>query len=1139
MIMKQIDDTIQLSATDLVGHLNCGHLTALDLQVATGALKKPENYDPLLEILRERGQRHEDAYIQHLRDAGHQLTKIEGVDVTDSTVDATLEAMRNGSEIIIQAALRHGRWSGRADVLRKVETPSDLGDFSYEIIDTKLARETKGGTVLQLCLYADLLDNAQGCAPEKVFVVAPWSDYQPQEFRFADYAAYFRRVKAAAENALQLPDDQVEYPDPKSHCDVCRWEQQCEKRRRADDHLCLVAGISKNQISELQANGFGTAKTLADMPSPMPFQPQRGAPASFERVRAQAAIQVSAREAGERKFEFLDVVPEFGFAALPEPSAGDVFFDIESDQFVGEQGLEYLFGYSYIDDDGVEQYEQGWAFDRASEKACFERFVDFVTARRVNHPDMHIYHFGGYEAGALKRLMGRYATREEKVDNLLRGKVLVDLLTVTKHAIRASVESYSLKKLEPFCGYERKVSLRDANMALTRVTAGLELDDIPSIDAGTKSIVAAYNADDCFATKSLRDWLEDLRASIVAEGTEIPRPEPGQDGPSEELSEQQKRVLALIEQLTNDIPVDAKERSPEQQARWILAYVLDWHRRENKAVWWEKFRLQALSNIELLEEKAGIGRLQLIDVVETSKTGIPTHRYKFDAQDTVIRGDEGLHNVGGDKVGTAVTVSSENLTIDIKKSKATADVHPEAVFAHKFIDPKEQATSLFRLGEYVAEHGIEGDGPYKSARDLLLRSPMDIGGEPFQADGEGTLDAALRVAGKMNGGVLPIQGPPGTGKSFTGARMICELVRQGKKVGITANSHKVIRNLVDKVIEAAPKMGVDLTCIQKPEQGNKEPDGPNLIFAKNNDGVLGKLASGEAQIAGATHFFWAREDTFEAVDVLVVDEAGQMSLANVLAVSQAAQTVIMLGDPQQLEQPTQGTHPDGTGVSALDHLLGGRQTIEPSQGLFLGATYRLNPDICAFNSELFYESKLNAVEGCEQQLVQTESVASGAGLRFLPVAHSGNTSSSIEEAEMVRSLVEDILDQGAAWTDRDGVTKPITLEDILIIAPYNAQVIEIQKRLPTARVGTVDKFQGQEAPIAIYSMATSSHADAPRGMEFLYSGNRFNVAISRAQCLAVLVASPQVFEADCQTPRQMQLINAFCRYLEISQELGI
>lgn len=1137
--MRNIDGNIQLSATDLVGHLNCGHLTALDVQVAKGALKKPDHYDPLLEILRERGQRHEDAYIQHLQNQGHQVTEIAGVDITDSTIDATLEAMRNGSEIIIQASLRDGRWSGRADVLRRVPVPSNLGDYSYEIFDTKLARETKGGTVLQLCLYADLLAAMQGCAPEHIYVVAPWSDFEPQEFRFADYAAYFRRVKAAAESAVQSAEGEEEYPDPKSHCDVCRWEQQCQQRRRADDHLCLVAGISKNQISELQDNGYGSTQALADMPLPLAFKPQRGAPASFERVQAQAAIQVAARHSGENEFEFLNVVPEFGFAALPEPSQGDVFFDIESDQFVGEHGLEYLFGYSYTDGAGAEQYVQDWAFDRQGEKACFERFVNFVTERRVTFPDMHIYHFGGYESGALKRLMGRYATREDEVDNLLRGKVLVDLLTVTKHAIRASVESYSLKKLEPFCRYQRNTPLTEANMALTKVTAGLELDDIPSISEETKAVVASYNADDCFATSSLRDWLEELRATRVSGVYDIPRPEPGQDGPSEELSEQQQRVLALIETLTHDVPVDPEERSQEQQARWILAYILDWHRRENKAVWWEKFRLQDLSGLELLEEKAGIGRLQLVGEVETSKTGIPTHRYSFEAQDTDIRGDEGLHNVGGDKLGTAVMVSQEDQTIDIKKSKATADVHPEGAFAHKFIDPKEQAASLFRLGEYVAENGIEGDGAYKSARDLLLRNPVDIAGQPFQQDGEKNLTAALRVARLMDGGVLPVQGPPGTGKSFTGARMICELVKQGKTVGITANSHKVIRNLMNKVIEAAPEMGVDFLSIQKPEQGNKEADGAKLIFAKTNDNVLNALSSETAKVAGATHFFWAKQDAFEAVDVLVVDEAGQMSLANVLAVSQAAKTVILLGDPQQLEQPTQGTHPDGTGVSALDHLIGGQQTIEPEQGLFLGTTYRLHPEICAFNSELFYEGKLNSIEGCERQIIGSDSIISGSGMRYMPVSHTGNTSASIEEADAVKALVDNILEYGADWTDRNGVTKPVTIEEILIIAPYNAQVFEIQQRLPNANVGTVDKFQGQEAPITIYSMATSSHADAPRGMEFLYSANRFNVAISRAQCIAILIASPQVFEAECKTPRQMQLANAFCRYLELSEAISL
>lgn len=460
-------------------------------------------------------------------------------------------------------------------------------------------------------------------------------------------------------------------------------------------------------------------------------------------------------------------------------------------------------------------------------------------------------------------------------------------------------------------------------------------------------------------------------------------------------------------------------------------------------------------------------------------------------------------------------------------------------YSHKFIDPKEQAASLFRLGEHIADNGMDGNGDYMSARDMLLRAPMDAGGQPFQLDGESTLDAARRLTNIMSGGVLPIQGPPGTGKSFTGARMICELVKQGKTVGITANSHKVIRNLIDKVIEAAPECGTNFTCIQKPESGHQEKPSDCLIFAGNNDDVIGAMGNKTAQVAGATHFFWSREDAKDLVDVLVVDEAGQMSLANMLAVSQAARSVILLGDPQQLEQPTQGTHPDGTGVSALDHLIGGMQTITADQGLFLGTTYRLHPEICAFNSELFYEDKLMSVEGCEQQVITAEGQISGSGLRYVPVLHEGNTSASVEEAEAVKTLVSKILDSNTRWTDRDGIEREITLDDILIIAPYNAQVFEIQQRLPTARVGTVDKFQGQEAPIAIYSMASSSHADAPRGMDFLYSANRFNVAISRAKCLALLVASPHVFEPDCRTPRQMQLANAFCRYLELSSRVEI
>ena len=419
----------------------------------------------------------------------------------------------------------------------------------------------------------------------------------------------------------------------------------------------------------------------------------------------------------------------------------------------------------------------------------------------------------------------------------------------------------------------------------------------------------------------------------------------------------------------------------------------------------------------------------------------------------------------------------------------------------------------------------------------MLRELPNLNGSLIQEEGETPLEAALRVSNPLGEGVLPIQGPPGTGKSYTGARMICSLVQQGKKVGITANSHKVIMELINKVIEAVGEMEIDVSCIKKVNK--KEHDRPQLSFTTDNNSVFLSLSSGKAQVAGATSFLWSREEAQDTLDVLVIDEAAQMSLANVLAVASAAPTLILIGDPQQLEQPSQAAHPDGTDASAYVHILGAQQTISKDHGLFLETTRRLHPEICTFTSDLFYDEKLASFEGCDKQTINSKGVLNGSGLRFVPIDHAGNTSSSTEEAEEVKALVDRILADNTQWTNSEGVAEAITLDDILIIAPYNAQVFEIQQRLPNARVGTVDKFQGQEAPIAIYSMATSSHADAPRGMEFLYSANRFNVAISRARCMAILLASPKVFEAECRTPRQMQLANAFCRYLELSEVLVV
>ena len=1174
-MMKQ-GAALQLSASDLVGHLNCRHLTDLDFEAAHGRLERPHYHDPLLEILAERGERHEKDYLAHLAARGHSVVRIAGKGISQAQAEQTIAAMREGARVIAQATFLHGNWGGRADVLLRVETPSGLGPWSYEPVDTKLARETRGGTVLQLSLYADLLAKIQGVTPERMHVVVPGSGFEPQSYRTAAYAAYYRYVKQRLEQSIGRQGEEPTYPDPKDHCEICRWRVKCEVRRRGDDHLCLVAGISAMQIGELARHEVDTAAKLARVSMPLPWKPDRGAKQSYERVREQARVQVQGRETHTPVYETLPPAPGVGLCKLPAPSPGDVFFDLEGDPFVGDAGLEYLFGHVLADRDGKPAYTGEWAFTRDDEARAFKRFVDLAMERWDRHPDMHVYHYAPYEPAALKRLMGRYATREDEIDRMLRGGLFVDLYSIVRQGVRASVESYSIKKLEAFYGYERPVDLADARSALARMQGCLELDDRAGITADVTRVIADYNRDDCVSALRLRDWLEGIRAGLIAKGADIPRPVAESAAPSEKVDERQRKVWEVVERLTFEVPVDATARTPEQQARWVLAHTLDWHRREQKSVWWEFYRLADLPAEDLLDERHALSGLEFVAHAGGTARA-PVHRYGFPPQEVELRGDESLHTFGGEKFGTLEAISLEERTVDIKKRQDTATVHADAVFAHDSVNSDVMADALLRIGKYVSKYGLESGTSYRAARDVLMRRAPKVGGaggtkdewaldfvpsrdaKRGQAPGsanasagdtvlrkhaETPVQAAVRIGPLLDGGVLAIQGPPGAGKTFTAARMICALVQAKKKVGITANSHKVIRNLLNEVVKAADEQRLDVRCIQKVSEDHTETDVQGIAFSKSNEEVLAAIAGGGSgvrgggkHVAAGTAWLWSRQDAFESLDVLFVDEAAQMSLANVLAVSQACQSLVLLGDPQQLEQPMKGSHPEGTDVSALDHILAGKPTIGDQEGLFLEETWRLHPQICAFTSELFYESRLHSRAGLERLAVKSRGPVSGSGLRYVPVAHEGNQSSSPEEAERIRDLVKEILDSPSTWVDRDGTEKPVTLEDILIIAPYNAQVFELQERLPGARIGTVDKFQGQEAAIVIYSMTTSSHADAPRGMDFLYSLNRLNVATSRAKCVCVMVASPAVFEPECRTPDQMRMANAFCRYLETATPL--
>ena len=1153
--MRFVDSKLSVTPTDLSNFLSCRHRNALELSVADGARKRPVWNDPLTETLAELGKNHEAAYIETLKSQGRSIEDLSDVMNRELAVQRTEEAMKGGVDIIAQAGLANGDWFGRPDVLLKtLSRASKFGEWSYEPVDAKLARETRGGAILQLGVYCDLLSFAQGCAPEWFYVVGPGQggkEHDLRPYRFSEYAAYFRLMRAKMEETLDKPHEDLEQifeAEPVEHCSVCPWSQHCKEWWKSVDHLSLVAGLSRNQRRELSEQEVSTVAELSALQSPLPFKPQRGSIAGLERARDQARVQVASRGKSRPVYEFVaasgssESEEPTGLARLPAPSPGDIFFDLEGDPMAGDKVREYLFGLVTIEADGSEKYHCWWATNRHQERVGFEAVMDFISERLETYPDLHIYHYAPYEEAALKRLMGRYATRMDELDRLLRGKRLVDLYAVVRHGLRVGVERYSLKNLEPLYDLEREVELPKASRALALMEQALELGRVEQITPELKEVVRLYNRDDCVSTRRLRDWLEERRTELIQSGVDVERPEQPDDSPSEEIDERDQEVEALRSRLLDGVSEERDERSDEEQARYQLAYLLDWHRREEKAGWWEYFRLLSLADEEFLEERKALGGLAFSHVVETRKRS-QVQRYQYPPQEADVKAGDQPKKLDGVTFGKIVGHTPEDCFVEILVGPSRQTDRPDTLLFHTHVPTNAQKEALLALGYRTADAGGLNKITRGCQRALLLReTPRLIESRfspPIGTRKESVADYAARIVTKLDGTVLPIQGPPGAGKTYTGARMITAAVKAGLKVGITATSHKVINNLLQAVAREAESAGVKVNLGHKVSSSSSddETDG-EVTFFKDNGRALAALRAREVQVLGGTAWLWAREDFEASVDLLFVDEAGQVSLANTLAVAQCAASLVLLGDPQQLEQPSKGSHPDDVGISALQHILGEAETIPPDRGLFLSVTWRLHPSICAFTSELFYAGQLRSKEGLDRQAI-LGGAFEGSGLWLCEVEHDGNTSSSDEEAEEVVRIVTQLLSPGVRWRDQQGEERPMTPSDIRIVAPFNAHVNKIQERLRQAALddvptGTVDKFQGQEAPVSIYSMATSRPEDAPRGMEFLYSLNRLNVATSRARCAAIVVASPRLFEPECHTPEQMRWANALCRFREMA-----
>lgn len=1084
--MRMIGEKFLLSASDLMRFMGCQHATTLDLAYMRGADLKPRVDSEDAELLQKQGNAHEARHLESLRAAGNLVIEIPRKEL-EADAAATRSALEEGADVIFQGAFLSGSWGGWSDFLERVEVPSDLGPFSYEVTDTKLKRRPHPKHVLQLTLYSDLLAEVQGRAPDHAHVEL--GDGSRASFRLSDYAHYARGARQRLEAFVDQPS--ATRPIPCADCSLCRWADHCEAEWSQTDSLFNVANISRAQVKKLEAAGIHTLSDLATSDSDV-----RGlAEPTLEKLKAQARLQ-QARKSGEPAYELRPVEAGKGFDLLPEPQEGDLFYDIEGDPHF-EGGLEYLHGVWF--DGGFKAF---WAHDHKEEAVALGQLLEFFRERLAKYPNARIYHYAPYEITALRRLTAKYGIGEAFLDRLLRERRFVDLFSVVRGGIVASEPNYSIKSMEAFYDLKREGEVKTAGGSVIAYEKWRETEDQAILDE-----IEDYNRLDCVSTELLRDWL----VSIRPQG---PWPVLGEDAAAKE-AEEDEDALALKTRLSKS------GLSEETQER--LFNLGQFHKREAKPAWWAIFDSLGRDVDELVEDLDALGGLVATGPAVPIKRS-EARTYSYPPQETKLRKGKTATIPAPDGF---VSVNIEDLDrvrrrITLKAGKAKAHFLADTLTLHpdKPIDSKVISGALRDVIEDQC-----GARQYRAVSDLLNRAAPRLG-----TPRDDILGGADAVAGTiaavhdMQEIALPIQGPPGTGKTHVSARAILSLIRAGHRVGVASNSHEAIRNVLLGCEKALKEEGPDfpLQIVHKISgEDENYPDDSNVMRTTSND-----EASAGHHLVGGTAFFFARNENTQAFDWLFVDEAGQVGLANMLAMGRAARNIVLVGDPRQLPQVIQGVHPHPADLSCLEWMLGDHATIPPDRGIFLATTRRMHPDVCRFISDQVYEGRLQSHEDTARQKVTGTSFPE-AGAYWVPVEHEGNAQIAPEEVEAIRSAIDDLTKGN--WTDKDGSIRPVEYSDIIVVAPYNAQVNALIDTLPDGvRVGTVDKFQGQEAPICLVSMTASSAEETSRGMEFLFSLNRINVAISRAKGLALVFGSPRLFEAKCDTVEQMKLVNTLC-----------
>jgi predicted RecB family nuclease len=1097
------------SATDLVNFLGCRHATFLDRRHLDQPMRLGEE-DPLLVLLQQKGIAHEQWYLEKLKAEGHEIVEIAGEGPQAGRHAATIQAMRAGAEIVYQGALTAGQWQGYADFLVKVPGHSVFGAYHYEPVDTKLSQTAKPNHALQLSVYSMLLAAEQGSVPEHMHIVL--GDERKVSLRVADLHYYFGVARERFQAFFEpLPVTSV--GQPCGHCGYCRWSEHCEAEWEAADHLSLVANITRNQRAKLEEGGVSTMSALGALP--LDHRVPGLQPAILQRIRGQALLQADKRRNGVNRHELLAAIDGRGFARLPRPNPGDLFFDMEGDPLF-DGGIEYLFGFVHVVE-GKQVFVPFWGHTRAEEKQAFEQAMDFITAQLVAFPDAHVYHYASYEESALKRLAMLHGTRENEVDHLLRTFKLVDLYKVVREGIQVSEPSYSIKNLETFYMKARNDEVQSAGASVVVYEQWRQLQEPKLLRE-----ISDYNEADCRSTLLLRDWLLSLR----------PASTPWYTGAADEPEDPKRTARRLDAEQRANTTIASLMLAPADELpfRELVGQLLEFHRRENKPTFWAMFHRQELPEEDLIEDAECIGGLRRDPsappyAVKRSQV----HTFLFPPQDFKMRaGTRPKRAATLEDAGEVVSIDEDEGRICLKiGNKAEPYEEAFSLIPQGPLDPDVLRDAVYRYADSV----IAGSGDYAAISSILKRErPRVTGIAPGAAIVPSEDDILLRAVSaitRLDQSHMLVQGPPGTGKTFLSAHAIVELLSQGRRVGVASNSHKAINNLLLEVEREALERGVQFRGAKKCSDEEHRANGALIADLFENS----EVSTGNYDLIAGTVWMFSRPEFDRSLDTLFIDEAGQVSLANVVAMGVSARNIVLVGDQMQLGQPIQGVHPGDSGQSAFEFVLGDMATVPPDRGIFLPVTRRMHPDVCRFISDAVYEGRLHAeASNAAQGLILSagaDPVFRASGICWVPVVHEDCSQKSEAEAVRISELYTSLL--GQRWTNRVGVTQAIGAEDILVVTPYNMQVNLLKSVLAAgARVGTVDKFQGQQAAVVLVSMTTSTAEDVSRGLEFLYSRNRLNVAISRARCLAVVVASPRLLEAPCNSIEQMKLVNTLC-----------